>query len=130
MERYPRIAVICISLLFSGAFFPVDSQSKEATEPAPESIFAKSKVDVVGDANQGNPPSRPFMKLQDLEGGQKAPLETKSLDVSDPRNMEVAKAPEKKPNWFERTFWLTLKSWISERNRNDPVNDRRFEQNP
>jgi hypothetical protein len=130
MERQTKLAIIIISMLFSGVFSPGFSQAKESGEFSPDAIFAKSAVDVADGANQENPSSRPFMNLQDLEGDRKEPLETKSLDASDPRNMGVAKAPEKKPNWFERTFWLVVKSWISERNRNDPANDRRFEQKP
>jgi len=128
MERYSRIAVIFIPLLFSGAFFPDDSQSKAI--PSSEPIFPKSEVDVASDANRENPPSRPLMNLQDIEDGKNQPPEKKPLDLSAPRNMKATKAPEKKTNWFVRTFWLVVNSWIDEKNRNDPVNDRRFEQNP
>jgi hypothetical protein len=109
--RVFKITLIVVSLFFGANLFLGNAQSEEGVQEGKPQAQA----------------SRPFMSSQGLEKGEKQPPNKKPLDISDPRNQKVAEIPEKKPNWFERTFWLSFKSWINERNRNDPNEDSRIE---
>lgn len=116
-SKYFYISVL--SILLSVGFSPDTSRAEEDAGAFSENEPASQGKNTNKSQKDGTQKNRPFVSLKEIEADKPNPTK-KELDVSSPKNIKTAKAPEKQPGWFEKTFWLSLRGWVKESNRNDP----------
>ena len=121
-SNYFYISVL--SILLSVGLSPDTSRAEEDAGSFSENEPASQGKNTNKSQKDGVQKNHPLMGLKDIETGKSEPTK-KEADISSPRNIKTAKAPEIQPGWFERTFWLSLRGWVKENNRTDPNNNDR-----
>lgn len=118
MKLFQRL--LFFSLLIPGIFLGV-AEAGELKIPSPPQVYVQNEFqgDNREDGHDLKDISSERREIISLDGKESIRgNETNSGKLGD--HLEQSDIQKEKPGWLERTFWLTLKAWIKERNRNEP----------